>query len=446
MSAEQKKEETPKVEEKEVKQPVEGGNDEEGEEAGGEKKMSKAARRRARQRELKAAGLLDNAGNPDNEDESNPYPKVGKTFIRQTWPEPTIPVSKQFPKNGMPKGEECEYVLDNNTYRITSEEKRAMERASQEEIQELREAAEVHRQVRTWAQSWIAPGQSLMQITDRIEGKLETLIGKDGIVRGQAFPTGASINNIAAHDTPNTGDKRLLGEDDVLKIDYGTQINGRIIDCAFTWHQNRRYDPLVEAVKAATNEGIKQAGIDVRLCDIGEAIQEVMESYEVELNGKTYQVKPCRNLSGHSISPYIIHAGKSVPIVKGGDQTKMEEGELFAVETFGSTGRGVVYEDLECSHYMINPENVNKPIRHDKAKHLLGHIQKNFSTLAFCRKWLDRQGQNRHIMGLNQLCDAGIVDRYPPLCDIKGSYTAQYEHTILLRPTQKEVLSRGNDY
>lgn len=31
------------------------------------------------------------------------------------------------------------------------------------------------------------------------------------------------------------------------------------------------------------------AGIDVRLCDVGEAIQEVMESYEVELDGKTYQ-------------------------------------------------------------------------------------------------------------------------------------------------------------
>ena len=46
------------------------------------------------------------------------------------------------------------------------------------------------------------------------------------------------------------------------------------------------------------------AGIDVQLCDIGEAIQEVMESYEVELDGKTYQVKSIRNLNGHSISPY----------------------------------------------------------------------------------------------------------------------------------------------
>jgi methionyl aminopeptidase len=28
----------------------------------------------------------------------------------------------------------------------------------------------------------------------------------------------------------------------------------------------------------------------VRLCDIGAAVQEVMESHEVELDGKTYQV------------------------------------------------------------------------------------------------------------------------------------------------------------
>lgn len=44
--------------------------------------------------------------------------------------------------------------------------------------------------------------------------------------------------------------------------------------------------------------GIKAAGIDVRLCDVGEAIQEVMESYEVELEGKTYRVKSIRNLNG----------------------------------------------------------------------------------------------------------------------------------------------------
>ena len=69
---------------------------------------------------------------------------------------------------------------------------------------------------------------------------------------------------------------------------------------------------------------------------VGEAVQEVMESYEIELDGKTYPVKCIRNLNGHSIGPYQIHAGKSVPIVKGGDTTKMEEDEMYAIETFGT--------------------------------------------------------------------------------------------------------------
>ncbi len=50
------------------------------------------------------------------------------------------------------------------------------------------------------------------------------------------------------------------------------------------------------------------------------------------------QIKCIRNLNGHSIGSYRIHGGKSVPIVKGGEGTKMEEGEFFAIETFGSTG------------------------------------------------------------------------------------------------------------
>ena len=52
--------------------------------------------------------------------------------------------------------------------------------------------------------------------------------------------------------------------------------------------------------------GIKTAGIDARLCDVGAAIQEVMESHEIDLDGKTYQIKSIRNLNGHSISPYQV--------------------------------------------------------------------------------------------------------------------------------------------
>lgn len=84
--------------------------------------------------------------------------------------------------------------------------------------------------------------------------------------------------------------------------------------------------------------------------------------------------------------------------------------------------------------------------RVNKSKQLLSVIDRNFGTLAFCRRWLDRLNQSKYLIALKNLCDLGIVDPYPPLCDIKGCYTAQYEHTILLRPTCKEVLTRGDDY
>lgn len=170
-----------------------------------------------------------------------------------------------------------------------------------------------------------------------------------------------------------------------------------------------------------------------------------MESHEITLGNKTYTVKAVENLCGHSIAPYQIHAGKSVPIVKGGPTTKMEEGELFAIETFGSTGKGRVFNAPDCSHYMKNFNVEGIPIRNGKAKALCAEITNRFGTLAFCRRWLDETFP-KHLVPLKQLVDCGVVEAYPPLNDNPGSYVAQYEHTIFLHPSRKEVLSRGDDY
>merc|ERR1712151_534550 len=157
-----------------------------------------------------------------------------------------------------------------------------------------------------------------------------------------------------------------------------------------------------------------------------------------------YPVKAIRNLNGHSVGTYQIHAGKSVPIVKNGCEESliMEEGEVFAIETFGSTGRGYVIEDMECSHYMKRFDSPHVPLRMQSSKRLLSHINKTFGTLAFCRRWLEREDggsftvngnngkQEKYLGALKNLCDNGIVTPYPPLCDVKGCCTAQYEHTV----------------
>jgi len=81
----------------------------------------------------------------------------------------------------------------------------------------------------------------------------------------------------------------VLQKEDVLKVDFGVHVNGRIVDSAFTLNWEPTYDALLAAVKDATETGVREAGIDVRMGDIGRAIQEVMESYEVEVEGKTKQ-------------------------------------------------------------------------------------------------------------------------------------------------------------
>ncbi|CAK7338966.1 unnamed protein product [Dovyalis caffra] len=335
--------------------------------------------------------------------------KKKKELPKQTDP-PLFPLLISFHLGSFLKVKFNNTKTSDNLWRTTSEEKRELERLEKPMYNSVRQAAEVHRQVRKYMKSILKPGMLMTDLCETLENTVRKLISENGLQAGIAFPTGCSLNWIAAHWTPNSGDKTVLQYDDVMKLDFGTHIDGHIVDCAFTVAFNPMFDPLLEASREATNTGIKESGIDVRLCDVGAAIQEVMESYEVEINGKVFQVKSIRNLNGHSIGPYQIHAGKSVPIVKGGEQTKMEEGEFFAIETFASTGKGYVRDDLECSHYMKKFDVGHMPLRLPRAKQLLATINKNFSTLAFCRRYLDRLGETKYLMALKNLCDSGIVE------------------------------------
>jgi methionyl aminopeptidase len=141
---------------------------------------------------------------------------------------PRTPVSKLFPSGIYPEGELHGYK-DDNTYRITSEEKRSLERLQFDEYNGVRKAAEVHRQVRSYAQKNIKPGMSMIEICEMIENGTRALIEENGLEAGIAFPTGCSLNHVAAHYTPNTGDKTVLQYDDVMKIDFGTHINGNLL-------------------------------------------------------------------------------------------------------------------------------------------------------------------------------------------------------------------------
>lgn len=93
----------------------------------------------------------------------------------QTEP-PTIPVSQLYPDGRFPVGQELDHAGDFNAYRTTSEEKRHLDRMNNDMIESLREAATVHRTVRSYAQSIIKPGIKLADMCEQIENMNRKLV------------------------------------------------------------------------------------------------------------------------------------------------------------------------------------------------------------------------------------------------------------------------------
>lgn len=83
----------------------------------------------------------------------------------------------------------------------------------------------------------------------------------------------------------------------------------------------------------------------------------------------------------------------------------MEEGEIYAIETFGTTGKGYVREDGECSHFMKDFENQRQvQLKHPISRQVLNYINQNHDTLAFCKRWVDDSGIKNSIIGIKELC------------------------------------------
>jgi len=201
------------------------------------------------------------------------------------------------------------------------------------------------------------------------------------------------------------------------------------------------YDNLLAAVKAATDTGLRvsyhilettaklkvaqEFGIDARMDHISEAIQGVMESYEVELNGSTIPVKAVRNISGHTILRYKIHGDRQVPFFKTKANQRMEEGDVFAIETFDRTGKAYVRDDIGIHGYGRNENASAAGLYHASARSLPKTIDENFGLLVFSRRYLERIGVKNYHLGMKSLVSSGIVESYRPLIDVPGSYVAQ---------------------
>ena len=143
---------------------------------------------------------------------------------------------------------------------------------NQSEVENLKKAGEIAKQVKTFAREIIKPQLPLKEIAEKIENKIEELGGKP------AFPVNLSINEIAAHDTPKHDDERVA--EGLLKVDIGVHINGFVADTAISIDLEN--DPtnksLIESAESALSEAIKTISQNIELNKIGKAIEKEISS------------------------------------------------------------------------------------------------------------------------------------------------------------------------
>ncbi len=288
------------------------------------------------------------------------------------------------------------------------------------EIEKIKKAGEIHTKVKEFARELIKPGMKLLDIANKIDDKIEELGGKP------AFPVNLSINEIAAHATPTFNDESVA--EGLLKVDIGVHVDGYVADSAFSLdmensEENRK---LIEAAEAGLKKAMEKISLGIKLGELGKEVQEAITKHGYV---------PIKNLTGHQIEQYDLHAGINIPNYDSGQQTELEEG-LYAVEPFSTNGLGRVKDGKPSGIYKLSREG---NVRDNFAREVLGFIIDEYQTLPFCSRWIYKKFGSRGLLALRQIEQAGVIYQYPQLVEEGKGKVAQAEHTVLLTKTEKII-------
>lgn len=356
---------------------------------------------------------------------------------------------------------------DFNYFKKYSDESQRGKYLSQSDIDDFRKASLIHKVARRKAKMMLFTGGKIKDLVNAVESVIlklckqneNTYFSKDSLKEndsGIAFPVGVNINNIIAHDSKIYNDERVFYRGDVVKIDIGVHVNGRIIDSAFTHiitdksgvhDDNSIYNVVLEASRDSMFSAIKMCGVDQNILEISESIQEIIQSYDIEEN----PIVPIEGIGGHNILKHKIHGDKlilCVPNVEIQQNQRIEEDEIYAIETYASSGFGSITQNLDlnkCSHFMENKIQDRKLNKMFKTFELYNWIQTR-DGLPFSLSWIDQTSMKKIDKSLKFALDSKQIIAYPPLLDRPNSVVAQFEHTIHINEKSVEIFSLDLDY
>ncbi len=288
-----------------------------------------------------------------------------------------------------------------------------------EQYEKHREAGEILAQVREEAADRVEVGASHLEVAEYAEDRIRELGGKP------AFPVNISIDEEAAHATPERDDDATFGEE-MVNLDIGVHVDGWIADTAITVDLSGNPD-LVEASAEALDAGLDTVEAGVETGEIGAAIEETIDDYGYN---------PVVNLSGHGLGHWDQHTDPSIPNRGISQSVTLEAGDVVAIEPFATDGSGKVTEGATEQIFALEHEG---SVRNRQARQVLEQITEEYRTLPFAARWLDT---SRSEMALRRLKTQGIVHGYPVLKEDDDTLVSQKEHTVIVTEDGCEITTR----
>ena len=293
-----------------------------------------------------------------------------------------------------------------------------------EDLEKFAKSGRILSEVREYVKAMPIQGRGVLQICDEVERKIVELGGRS------AFPCNVGINDVAAHYTSPRGDKSKIPDGSIVKIDFGVELDGCITDTAISRSLNPAYDSMILAAETALQEALLAVAPGRKLSEIGGIIERAINRYGY---------RPIRNLTGHKIDRYNLHAGKSVPNVAGMEGGKFEVGEVYAIEPFATLkdAQGAVHEGRESYIFRLVRA---KGAKNAQARELVDYIQSHFKSLPFASRWVYDWRSDAEETFLELVKNRSIVG-YPVLVEESGAVVSQAEHTVLLTEDGCKVLT-----
>jgi len=290
----------------------------------------------------------------------------------------------------------------------------------QDELEKWMKAGKICAQVKEFSVPLVKRDAKLLEVADKIEAKILELGGKP------SFPVNIGINEKAAHFTPFHDDVTTFSED-LVKLDFGVALEGFITDNAVTIDltKDKRYGKMIAATEQAFQEAAKFAVPGMEVNKIGAKIHEIITSAGFS---------PIRNLSGHEIKPFIIHAGITIPNYDNGNTSKLRDGMIISIEPFATTGVGEVVDGKPSGDFRMHEK---KPVRDSFSRKILEFIEKEYSTMPFASRWLVKKFGTRVLFTIKQLEQSGVLHNYRELVEKSKAPVTQHENTILVSEKPK---------